>query len=191
MADSEEQDVWENESIRAWKNDQHYVKFAQVIQELLKKILPEKAEILDCGCGIGKHVRAFAILGYNVTGIDQSKNAINYAVTLNSDMPNVNLHNIRLQELDQLGKDRFDLIHTCAVLQHSKLHRQEEILKKFVDALLPGSYYLCAECTLPNGTPTNGYSYPLKEYIEFMDKNGFTLVKTIPPWPYYLWRVKK
>lgn len=190
MADSEEINVWENESNRAWKDDQHDVSFAQSIIFLLSKTLPLNASILDCGCGIGKHVNAFAKLDYHVVGVDQSKNAIKYATQLNANNPNVQLKNMRLQDLETLGKARFDLIHTCAVLQHSKLFRQEEILKNFTKVLKPKGYYLCAECTLPDDTPTNGYSYPLKEYIEFMDRNGFTLVQTIQPWPYYLWRLK-
>ncbi|MDH5778594.1 MAG: hypothetical protein OEZ33_10300, partial [Gammaproteobacteria bacterium] len=34
------------------------------------KSMPNKAEILDCGCGPGQESEVFAKLGFNVTGID-------------------------------------------------------------------------------------------------------------------------
>jgi len=201
--DSEEIDKWDEESERAWREDNHNVQFAESIVAILKEILPPKARILDVGCGIGKHVKAFRGLGYFVVGIDQSKKAIEYAQKLNP--YHRHLYNMRIQEMD--FQNRFDLIHTCAVLQHSTHERKTVILQKFHEALKQGGYYLCAECTFTletlkllkeknpavefNDEWTDGYSFSEKRWLQFMAENGFKHVKTIPPWPYYLFMVDK
>jgi len=203
--DSEEIDKWDEESERAWQHDNHNVQFAESIVATLKEILPSKARILDVGCGIGKHVKAFRELGYFVVGIDQSKKAIEYARCLNP--YHRHLYQIRIQELD--FRNRFDLIHTCAVLQHSTHERKITILQKFREALKPKGYYLCAECTFTPETMkkvkqilklpsneysedwTDGYSFTENYWIKFMAQNGFKHIKTIPPWPYYLYEVVK
>lgn len=181
--DSEEIEKWGEESERAWLHDNHDVQFAPVIVSTLKEVLPLDAEILDAGCGIGKHVKAFKKLGYAVVGIDQSKKGVEYARTLN---PDGNIIYMRLQDLH--FENRFDLIHTCAVLQHSKHELKRGILSNFRRALKPNGYLLCAECVLPDGKESDGYSFTFGEWIKFMAENGFKHVKTIPPWPYYLWQ---
>jgi 2-polyprenyl-3-methyl-5-hydroxy-6-metoxy-1,4-benzoquinol methylase len=184
--DSEEIDKWDLESERAWKNDNHILEFPEPIVKLLTEILSPEAKILDCGCGIGKHLRAFKKLGYDAMGIDQSAKAVEYAMQLN---PDTKVLHIRIQ--DMTYNSEFSLIHTCAVLQHSKHERKQVILKLFQRALKPFGYLLCTECTFPEGKESDGYSFTEKGWIEFMWQNGFEHIKTIPPWPYYLYRVRK
>lgn len=191
--DSEEIDKWDEESERAWREDNHNVDFTPSVVSVLKEILPQNARVLDAGCGIGKHVKAFTKLGYEVVGLDQSKRGIYYARILN---PDVTLFNIRLLDLDTYNY--YDLIHTCAVLQHSTHERKRGILHKFYHALKKGGYLLCAECTFtPENTKnfseewSDGYSFSEKGWIKFMAENGFKHVKTILPWPYYVFQVNK
>lgn len=197
--DSEEIDKWDSESERAWQNDSHDVEFPEPVASLLQKILPPKAKVLDAGCGIGKHVKAFIKLGFDTMGIDQSQKAIAYAKQLN---PEAQFLNIRIQDLTFQGQ--FSLIHTSAVLQHSKHERKKEIINRFYAALRPMGYLLCTECTftpetlklLKEKNPpvefteewTDGYSFSEKGWIHFMDNNGFNHLTTIPPWPYYLFQ---
>jgi len=197
--DSEEIEKWDEESERAWKNDTHDVEFPAVIVTLLQKILPPKALILDAGCGIGKHVKAFRKLDFYVIGIDQSEKAVKYAQRLN---PEASIHHMRIQDITYA--DEFSLIHTCAVLQHSNHERKKQILALFFKALKPRGYLLCTECTftletlklLKQKNPiveltdewTDGYSFSEKGWITFMAENGFQHIKTIPPWPYYLFQ---
>ena len=181
--DSEEIDKWDEESERAWREDNHDVEFALSIVSLLNEILPKNARILDAGAGIGKHIKAFRKLGYEVIGIDQSTKALEYARILN---PDVTLMCMRLQDLDANGW--YDLIHTCAVLQHSTHERKHTILRNFHRALKPNGYLLFAECVFPDGKESDGYSFTFNGLLTFMAENGFQHVQTIPPWPYYLWR---
>jgi len=181
--DSEEIDKWDLESERAWKNDSHDVEFPESIVSLLQTILLPKAKVLDVGCGIGKHVKAFRKLGYDAMGIDQSKKAVEYAGKLN---PDAQIVHMRIQDL--AFTSMFSLIHTSAVLQHSKHERKQEILKRFITALKPLGYYLCTENTLAEGKESDGYSFTHEGWIRFMSVNGFKHVKTFFPWPYYLFR---
>lgn len=58
---------------------QHY--FKRKLNELLKELrsLPQHAKVLDVGCGVGDFCIELALRGYNVIGIDISKNRIKYA----------------------------------------------------------------------------------------------------------------
>jgi len=202
--DSEEIDKWDQESERAWKNDEHIVHFADSIVEVLKEILTPSAEVLDCGCGIGKHIRAFRELGYTTEGIDQSIKAVQYARKLN---PDTLIIHARLQDLINFSPETYNLIHTCAVLQHSTHDKKRQILANFRHILKPSGFLLSAECTftpetlklLKEKNPsvefteewTDGYSFSQQGWIRFMLENEFEHIKTIFPWPYYLFKVHK
>lgn len=47
--------------------------------------LPEEAEVLDIGCGMGRHALALAELGYRVSGVDLSEELLAEAVAHNAD----------------------------------------------------------------------------------------------------------
>ncbi|TYP71148.1 class I SAM-dependent methyltransferase [Paenibacillus methanolicus] len=47
--------------------------------------LPEEAEVLDIGCGMGRHAVAMAELGYNVSGIDLSEELLAEAIAHNKE----------------------------------------------------------------------------------------------------------
>ncbi len=49
------------------------------IQNLVEKIALKKGSVLDMACGRGRHSKYFHLLGFQVTGIDLSKNNIAYA----------------------------------------------------------------------------------------------------------------
>lgn len=199
--DSEEIEKWDEESERAWKHDNLDVQFAESIVLILKEILPLNATILDAGCGVGKHVRAFRKLGYTTEGLDQSKKAVEYARKLN---PDTLIIDARLQDLIDFPPETYNLIHTCAVLQHSTHDKKKQILANFRHVLKHGGYLLCAECTFTSETLkllkeknpavelneewTDGYSFSEKRWIRFMAENGFQHIKTIYPWPYYLFQ---
>src|SRR3989344_9136611 len=43
---------------------------------LIKSLIPEKGNILDVGCGTGRHLITLVKLGYQVTGVDSSKSML-------------------------------------------------------------------------------------------------------------------
>ncbi|MEO8446823.1 MAG: class I SAM-dependent methyltransferase, partial [bacterium] len=59
--------------------DKNYNKEAAYIERIIKKFNPECKSILNLGCGTGKHDFIFADKGFDVTGIDLSKEMVQYA----------------------------------------------------------------------------------------------------------------
>lgn len=58
-------------------------KFISAISEHLR--IPDNAKVLDVACGKGRHSKTLARLGFDVTGIDLSKNSIEDAKQYSSD----------------------------------------------------------------------------------------------------------
>jgi len=59
--------------------DKDYQKEASYIDRLIKKLKKENCELLDIGCGTGKHANFFFDKGYKVYGIDLSESMIKVA----------------------------------------------------------------------------------------------------------------
>jgi len=88
------------------------------------KYLPEKAHILDLGCGNGCETKYFLEKGYDVTAMDGSRELVNYA----REHTNHPIHHMRFDELHVL--DEFDGIWACASLLHLSQERLLIILEK-------------------------------------------------------------
>jgi SAM-dependent methyltransferase len=78
---------------------------AQAFMRALMTFLKPKndAKILDLACGKGRHSVYLNSLGYNVTGVDLSKNSINYAQQFENDTLNFKVHDMckpTLQKFD-------------------------------------------------------------------------------------------
>ena len=82
--------------------------------------LPQFCDVLDIGCGIGRVAGPLAIHGYNVTGIDSSREAIAMA---RRSHPDVNFIELDQVDLDQLPPAVFDC---CLVLWHSLGYSSDE-----------------------------------------------------------------
>ena len=67
--------------------------FMQHITEFLK--LPSETHILDLACGKGRHSVFLNALGYKVTGLDLSKNNIEFANTKANKRLSFNVHDMR------------------------------------------------------------------------------------------------
>jgi len=57
--------------------------------------LPENGTILDLACGKGRHAVYLNSLEYKVTGVDLSKNSIDYATQFENDSLRFNVHDMR------------------------------------------------------------------------------------------------
>ncbi len=69
-----------------------------------------KLKILDLGCGPGLYSEIFAKKGHSVTGVDISKNSIDYAQKTAKDK-GLDIEYINASYLDlELGKDKYDLV---------------------------------------------------------------------------------
>lgn len=65
-----------------------------LINNLLSHLkLQPPAKILDLACGKGRHSRYLNMLGYDVTGVDLSKQSIDYAKQYENDLLHFEVHN--------------------------------------------------------------------------------------------------
>ncbi|MCG8330756.1 MAG: class I SAM-dependent methyltransferase [Chitinophagales bacterium] len=103
----------------------------------------EKINILDLGCGPGLYTEIFARNGHKVTGIDISKNSIDYA-TKSAEEKGLNIDYQMGSYLDiDLGKEKYDLI----ILIYADLGallptEREALLVKIYSALKKGGIFI-------------------------------------------------
>ncbi len=99
--------------------------------------LPERACILDVGCGAGRDTLAFKSKGYEVDAIDYSSELVERANLLTG----VQVKLKSFYELDD--HEVYDGIWACASLLHCERHRLAEVLEKLLTALkLNGVLYM-------------------------------------------------
>ena len=101
-------------------------------------LLPNKAHILDFGCGSGRDSKYFLDKGYTVKAIDGSKKLCEIA-------SNYIGQKVECMKFDELSdKSLYDGIWACASIIHVEREKLPEILKKMVNALKDdGVIYTC------------------------------------------------
>ena len=67
--------------------DKDYEREAGFVDRIIRGHVDKPTSLLDLGCGTGRHARAFADRGYQVTGIDQSTEMIARAKSQQTDSP--------------------------------------------------------------------------------------------------------
>lgn len=86
------------------RSDDEAADFIKRISTVL--LIPEGAKVLDAACGKGRHSRTLAQLGFDVTGIDLSKNSIAYAKQFETEHLKFDVHDIR----DVYEEHKFDYV---------------------------------------------------------------------------------
>lgn len=98
------------------------------IQDAFLGLLPEKAMILDFGCGSGRDTKYFLEQGYSVDAMDGSLELCKAA----SNYTGIKVKHMYFHELDECEK--YDGIWACASVLHLKKQELPEILKKMSTA---------------------------------------------------------
>lgn len=102
------------------------------------KRLPERAVILDFGCGSGRDTKAFLEKGYIVDAVDGSEELCRAA----AEYTGITVKKMLFSELSDI--DRYDGIWACASILHLPKNELKEVLKKMAAALRPaGVIYTC------------------------------------------------
>ena len=122
----------------------HFVDLAKSQVEFLASELelPKGAKILDIPCGVGRHSLQFAKRGYNVTGLDISKDCIKIAnkkfshknaVYRTGDMSRLHAH-----------KGKYDcVLNMFTSFGYFRTDRENEmVLRQMVSALKPGGKFV-------------------------------------------------
>jgi 2-polyprenyl-3-methyl-5-hydroxy-6-metoxy-1,4-benzoquinol methylase len=120
------------------------IKRLKFISDVLRKRLPEGAEVLDVGCGNGIITRSLGEQGFNVRGIDVSAKAIEKAKSLNK-LPNVQFENTSAEQLVADGR-RYHAVICSEVLEH--LNDPGKLLKVLHEVLHDDGALIV---TVPNG----------------------------------------
>ena len=107
------------------------------IYNKFEKYLPQKAHILDAGCGSGRDSKYFLSKGYEVSAIDASREMIARAKVLTGlDVREMYFQDIRDVEV-------YDAIWTCASLLHVPKKDMHEVLQKLTKSLkASGIWYM-------------------------------------------------
>jgi SAM-dependent methyltransferase len=75
-------------------------------------------KVLDCGCGPGRHVYAFATMGAHVTAFDLAERTLKAAHQATADFPNVTIEKRSILDPLPYATD-FDLVWCYGVLHHT------------------------------------------------------------------------
>jgi SAM-dependent methyltransferase len=120
------------------------IKRLNFIVDVLKRRLPDGAEVLDVGCGNGVISRSLGEMGFRVKGIDVSEKAIERSKELNR-FPNVNFEVASAEQL-VLGGQRYHAVICSEVLEH--LNDPGKLLKVLYQCLHDNGVLIV---TVPNG----------------------------------------
>lgn len=119
------------------------IKRLNFIADIIQTYCQPGAKVLDIGCGNGNIARGIGSLGYHVTGIDFSENAVRYAKSKNM-LPNVDFKVCSAEQVTD--GDQFDAVICSEVLEH--LHNPGGLMNTIAKILRPGAILIA---TVPNG----------------------------------------
>ena len=103
-----------------------------LFDQLLKGRLSPRMRLLDAGCGSGRNLNYFLKSGFDVSGVDQSSEAVDHVRALAALLaPDVSQDNFRVEPVESMSfaDDEFDLVVSSAVLHFA---RDEEHWHKMV-----------------------------------------------------------
>ncbi|MNE48457.1 hypothetical protein D3C80_1429220 [compost metagenome] len=138
-------------------------------------MLPKGGRILDVGCGSGRDLRAFELLGFDCVGIDPSPSLARIAHEYSGCETIV----AGVEDLD--FKSSFDGVWACASLLHLPRHRFPAALNRILIALKPGGLFFISmqqgegESVAPDGRLFSRYS--VSELNELVSGAGFSVLQ--------------
>ncbi len=132
---------WSNSEKRQWWEEP-----TQEVLELIGANSPhERAQVLDLGCGLGRHAIAFAQAGFKVTAIDGSKTAVKHLRDWASQL-GLDTQTLHGDVLDpRLPKEFFDIVLSYNVIYHGYREQFEAAIQYVFRLLKPGGlfYFTC------------------------------------------------
>jgi len=141
-----------------WADEEPHEGLVEWMAADLKKARPDKgAKALDVGCGLGDNAVFMAQNGYEVTAIDLSQSAIDWAKKRFAGGPVT----FRQEDLFELAQDlpgQFDLVHETYTIQALPAALRPELYKVIASLVAPGGRLLVIsrsrpEDVVPDGPP--------------------------------------
>lgn len=138
--------------------------------------LPPNGRILDLGCGAGRDLKAFSLLGFQPQGIDASESLVGIARAMSGAAVSLK----RIESIDYLQE--FHGVWACASLLHIQRKNLSDVLGRIRSALIPGGPFFAS---IQEGTGViqriDGRLFTLYEEHEFrsmLAKSGFSNIET-------------
>lgn len=104
----------------------------QPLYQRFLPLLPERAHILDVGCGSGRDAKFFIALGHQVTAFDSS---VEIAALAEAEIG----HPVEVQRVQDIRyQKQFDGIWACASLLHVPWKELPDVFRRLYQALKPG-----------------------------------------------------
>ena len=152
----------------------------KVIGRLLDKI--NVKSVIEVGCGQGHTLLVFCIKGYDVVGIDVSKNAV--TVCQNKGLP---VKHMSLEEVT----DKYDLVSSDGMLEHflnfePYAQHMTKISSRYVMLIQPNHESLSGKSLVylsqlfKKNKNIHEYNYRIKDFISVFASLGFKVVKDHP-----------
>ncbi len=146
--------------------------------------LEKGAKIVDMGCGSGKDVEYLSEEGFDVLGVDYSKEMVDEA---QERVPNGKFSVMDMRNLT-FDNDTFDGIWCCASIFHIPKEHIPEVLTKFRDILKKdGVMFICVqegegerlvEYHQSNNMPRFFAFYKQSEFEELLENAGFKILNS-------------
>ena len=119
---------------------------------------PDYETLLDVGCGRGEHLREFEKLGYQVKGVDSSKEAKGLSEDLEVEIVDIE------KELFPYKDGSFDVVFSKSLIEH--LNNSENLMREAYRVLKPGGRLITM-------TPDWGSVYKIF-YEDYTHRTPFT-----------------
>jgi|WetSurMetagenome_2_1015567.scaffolds.fasta_scaffold370481_2 tellurite methyltransferase len=128
---------WGNETDRTYwlKPEDSIVKLARILDDTSVR------NVLDLGCGIGRHALYFSRLGYRVTAVDSSSPALS-DLNRQARQHRLDVDIVQGSYLDDLFKEgSFDLVLSFNVIYHGSRETMTDAIELTKKWLKPGGFF--------------------------------------------------
>jgi tellurite methyltransferase len=135
------EDYWQGDQDRSWWERPT----PEVVEFIASQSPEERPDVLDLGCGLGRHALAFAKAGFSVTAVDASEAAISRLSTWARDL-SLDIRVLRCDVLsDLLPENSFDIVLAYNVIYHGDRGHFAAAINHVRRVLRPGGlfYFTC------------------------------------------------
>lgn len=155
------------------------------IQKLLLQTFEEKSNVLEVGCGSGRDASFMVNNNYNITAIDGSKNMIEEAKKIHSELSEKLFYIILPNDLE--FDIKFDGIYSIATLMHLSKNDLEKTISKIYNLLNQNGKFLMAISLCRDDINENGFDefnrffllLEEREWIVVCEKVGFKVINKV------------
>lgn len=107
-----------------------------------KKYFKKSGKLLDIGCGRGRYLKGFKLLGYDIKGVDVDDEAVKICRKKNFEVKQVDLNEDKIPD-----NEKFDFIFSRSVIEHMERKAIDFLLDQIHDLIEPdGKVLLITPC---------------------------------------------